>query len=154
MRKRKPASGIGLVLAFIGLTGRRDDFVATAEHIDKLGLPAWADWSFIIFGISWVLYAFWPRSEATEAMDREWSEEGALKAYALRQKHHRELFPQYLVGLAILLTSLVIVLSLTTCEDQNSPRIQSRQIYLNCLKTNLEKPELCERIIEQVPSND
>ena len=147
VKKRKPASGIGLVLAFIGLTGRRDDFVATAEHIDKLGLPAWADWSFIVFGTAWVIYAFWPRSEVAEAMDREWSEEGAIKAYEIRQKHHRALFPQYVGSFAIFATSVVFLVLITTCEGPGNNEIRSQQIYLQCLKTDLGNPELCERII-------
>ena len=147
MRKRKPASGIGIFLAFIGLTGRRDDFVATIEHIDMLGLPAWADWSLVGVGAALLLYGFWPRNEATEAMDREWSEEGALKVFDLRQQHHRELFPQYVGAFGILAIFIVILVLITTCEGPRNNEIVSQKIYLKCLETKIGNPELCERII-------
>lgn len=149
MDRRGPAWAFGGIFAFVGLTGRRDDFLATVQHIDMLGLPPWLDWSLIVIGIVLISYAvFWSMHEASETAsdhDQEWTEDGALKRLEMQQAHSRQLATMYIQGLVIIVVVGAVSISLATCEQPF--RNPSVTLYRECLK-HAESAESCQDVLE------
>ena len=150
MDKRGPMWSLGGIAAFVGLTGRRDDLLATVEHIDLLGLPSWLDWSLVLVGIALISYAvFWPKAEAHEPAsdhDRDWTEDGAIRKLEIQQAHSQRMMETRTTGLAIILCVGFISVALSTCERIPSGD-KSLTFYRECLKHS-QSAEGCQAVLE------
>ena len=149
-RDRTTAIGAAAILAFVGLAGRRDDLRDTISFIDALGIPAWADWSFVVVGAGILLYMFFTRDKSVE----NWTEEGAIQALELRLSHHREMAEGYLMALGGILAFAFLVFFVASCEgpigdrDPKDPTEARHDAFLRCLdKTSGEGEKACQMIL-------
>ena len=82
-----------------------DDISAWLAWIDVLSAPVWLNLGFIALGVIGMAYGLWPRGEVAKAVDREWSEEGAL---ALQEQRHNFLDKSLLPFLLYTLVTIVV----------------------------------------------
>lgn len=136
---------------FIGATGRHEDFLDTLDVLEMLGLPAWVDWSLIVVGLALLVYGYWGRRQEEQGLDRAWSEEAAVKMLEVRLEHRREAFEAYLMGLAIVAVTALLLFGLPKCEGIRTATDRSEDRYFQCVKHSQaqdEDPAPCRMILD------
>ena len=150
MNMQRASAPLGGALFLVAIIGRWQDLLALVDLIRSLGLPDWAYILIGVIGFSLVIYGCWPKSAAQKAAEQhQWSEEALLQDARDRRTYHRDMFPYYLIALAIVAALILLMARMITYEDRpESPENMVKTLYRECLRDREGSPEACNPILQ------
>lgn len=141
------------VLVFVGLSGVPEDLANMTRLIDGLDVPGAVNWLLVVVGAAGIIYGLWPRSDIDNALNREWSEEGALQLLRIRTEYRKTLIDRLLpiqTVITLIVTSGILLsfVLFAQCTGPIRPPPESAAATLDPAIGRNFRPKLSEDMLE------